>query len=84
MALVSHFAGWQGPELRDTAGIEAGRAVVTGTGPFLLHGDGVMLCKRGSKGSVTKKGFHSTKFCVKLFWLAELGRGALEIALLFD
>lgn len=29
LALVSHFAGCQGPELRGTAGLKAGQAVVT-------------------------------------------------------
>lgn len=83
LALVWHFAGCQDPGLRGRAGIKAGRAVVTEL--ILPYRRGqvqspctvMVSCFAGSKSAVTKKGFHSRKFCVKLFWMAELGRGPL-------
>lgn len=55
---------------------ETGAALRKGTGPVPLHGDGVMFCW---EQKCCGKEFHSRKFCVKLFWLAELGRGVLDM-----
>lgn len=63
LALVSRFAGWQGPELRGSAGIKAGQASVV-TELVLPYGKGrvqspcmvMVSCFAGSKSAVTKKG----------------------------
>lgn len=54
-------------------GHRTGAALWKGTGPIPLHGDGVVLCWK--QKCCDKERILFKKFCVNLFWLAELGEG---------
>lgn len=60
LALVSHFAGWQGPKLRGSEGIESGWAAVTklalpyGKGQVQSPCTVMVSCFAGSKSAVAK------------------------------